>query len=144
MSDQNAGNRGNRNGRFKPNRRGPGGGGEPRRDRREYRPMAEPPKVTMPQSDCPLCGKPIGEGSSALTERQTKLPAHFDCVLAAIAAQERLEGQERIVYLGSGGFAVIEGDQRSPSRFTIKRKIQYEDKEARPSWRADQDRSIIR
>jgi hypothetical protein len=100
--------------------------------------------VRTPPPACPLCGKPVTDILSALSERASGSPAHFDCVLASLTEAERPQGEERITYLGAGVFAVVETDPRNPQRFQIKRKIQYEPRDARPDWRKGLDRIVIR
>jgi hypothetical protein len=100
--------------------------------------------VRTPPPACPLCGKPVTEILSALSERASGSPAHFDCVLASLTEAERPQCQGRITYLGAGVFAVVESDPRNPQRFQIKRKIQYEPRDVRPEWRKGLDRVVIR
>jgi hypothetical protein len=158
MSDQGAGNRnggGNGQGRrgkpwFRPRGGDQGQGGQ--RDRRQARPQRPSERedagfetvVRTPPPQCPVCGKPVTDILCALTERESSLPAHFDCILASLSAAEKLMPQERLVYLGSGSFAVVEADPRNPQRFQIKRKLQYEPREGRPDWRKGLDRVVIR
>jgi hypothetical protein len=100
--------------------------------------------VRTPPPACPICGKPVSDILSAITERASSSPAHFDCVLSSLAEAEKPQANERLVYLGAGVFAVVEADQRNPQKFQVKRKIQYEAKEARPDWRKSLDRIVIR
>jgi hypothetical protein len=85
---------------------------------------------------CPLCGKPVYDLSTALSSSQESgEPAHFDCVLDRVTAAETLEPGEKIVYLGSGGFAVVTFKDRSESAFTVKRRIQWEKEGEKKDWR---------
>jgi hypothetical protein len=171
MSDQGAGNK-NRNDRrgggrrpFGKPRQRPDGqnprpeGQKPRSDERgrneqgKARPAAfrenlaqvvTPPPPSSPPPDCPLCGKPIMDISSALAEKASKAPAHFDCVLNSLSEIEKLGSQERLVYLGCGSFAVVEGNPQTPQKFAIIRKIQYEERDSKPDWRKDLNRAVIR
>jgi hypothetical protein len=102
------------------------------------------PSPAFPTPDCPICGKPINDIPSALAEKASKQPAHFDCVLASLVEAEKPGPQERVVYLGSGAFAVVEGNPQTPQKFSIVRKIQYEDREAKPDWRKDLNRAVVR
>jgi hypothetical protein len=85
---------------------------------------------------CPLCGKPVYDLSTALaTSRETSDPAHFDCVLERVAASETLVSGEKLVYLGSGAFGVVEFKDKNESLFTVKRRIQWEKEGEKKDWR---------
>jgi hypothetical protein len=85
---------------------------------------------------CPLCGKPVYDLSTAITAaRETGDPAHFDCVLERVAASEPLASGEKLVYLGSGAFGVVEFKDKSESHFTVKRRIQWEKEGEKKDWR---------
>jgi len=85
---------------------------------------------------CPLCGKPVYDLSTALSSgKEEGEPAHFDCVLDRVAAAEPLEPGEKVVYLGSGSFAVVVFKDRSESSFTVKRRIQWEKEGEKKEWR---------
>lgn len=160
MSDQGGGNRGGkpRGGRGRPwfrprgdSQRGDGGRGNnqggDRANGGERAAGGEPgieTTVRTPPPPCPLCGKPVTDILSALIDRTSSQPAHFDCVLSSVSEAEKPQAQERVVYLGSGVFAVVETDPRSPQKFQVKRKIQYEPREGRPEWRKGLDRVVIR
>ena len=109
------------------------------------RPKWIPPKVNtdpLPVPDCRICGKPIRDLPSALADRDTGAPVHFDCVTAGIADREILEKGETIAYLGGGRFGVIRpGYQDSQGRaesqgFKIKKIIEWENNEKRAEWRS--------
>ena len=133
------------------------------------RPKWVPPKLNtdpLPVPDCPYCGKPIRDISSAISDRDSELPVHFDCVAAKIAGNERLERGDSIVYIGGGRFGVVNfggsegysqrtGGQRTDGRaspdnlqkrgpgplpathnFRIKKIIEWEDKDKRAGWRS--------
>jgi hypothetical protein len=97
-----------------------------------------------PPKTCPLCQKSIFDISSAIIEKNTKEPAHFDCVMRNLVEAERPGQNERVAYIGSGNFAVVENDPTNNRRVIIKRKIQYEDKENKPEWRVGLDQTKIR
>jgi hypothetical protein len=85
---------------------------------------------------CPLCGKPVYDLSTALSSSQESgEPAHFDCVLDRVTAAETLENGEKIVYLGSGTFAVVVFKDRVETAFTVKRRIQWEKEGEKKEWR---------
>ena len=86
---------------------------------------------------CPVCGNPVRDLKTAILERESGQPAHFDCIARELAKTEHLEKDERISYLGKGTFGVISyRETGSPARHLIARRIQYEDPEMRAKWRA--------
>ena len=92
----------------------------PRGDRVSYyeRPKWIPPKVNtepLPVSDCPWCGKPIRDMFSAIADKDTGYPVHFDCVTARIAFAERLEKGDIVAYIGGGRFAIVSFDSTGSS-----------------------------
>jgi hypothetical protein len=96
------------------------GGGNDREERLSYieRPKWIPPKTNtdpMPVSDCPWCGKPIRDMSTAIADKDTGSPVHFDCVTARIAFGEKLEKGEYLAYIGGGRFGVISFGNNSAS-----------------------------
>jgi hypothetical protein len=98
-----------------------------------------PPKMSnepIPTPDCPYCGKPIKDISTALTDKNSGQPVHFDCVIAKIGEHESLEKGEHIAYIGGGRFGVVCFNHAQNSRnFTIKKIVEWEDKENRAEWR---------
>ena len=137
-------------------------------DRLSYheRPKWIPPKTNtdpLPVSECPWCGKPIRDMSSAIADKDTGTPVHFDCVTARIAFGERLEKGDSIAYIGGGRFGIVslggsavphrsanmdyngrdgtaenQDKSSSPSSrsFTIKKIIEWENKDTRAEWRS--------
>jgi len=106
-----------------------------RRDGRS--PGGQPkPEERRDLPNCPLCGNPLYDMSSALAaNKDTGEPAHFDCVLERVIASETLEPGEKVVYLGSGAFGVVEYKDRSETVFTVKRRIQWEKEGEKREWR---------
>ncbi|QEN07537.1 hypothetical protein EXM22_05865 [Oceanispirochaeta crateris] len=99
---------------------------------------------TGPAVSCSLCEKNIRDLSSAIKERDSGLPAHFDCIIKKIAENETLKEQEKIVYLGSGKFAVIQTENNQNKNFKIVREIEYEEKEEDPpEWRGSLKKEIL-
>ena len=134
------------------------GGGE-RLERLSYyeRPKWIPPKMSsdpLPVPECPWCGKPIRDMSSAIADKDTGSPVHFDCVTARIAFGERLEKGDSIAYIGGGRFGIVglgaagghrplaadgaETHDRSvlSRSFIIKKIIEWENKDKRAEWRS--------
>ncbi len=85
---------------------------------------------------CPICGKPVYDLATALSaNKESGEPAHFDCVLERVAAAENISSQERLVYLGSGNFGVIEFKDKSENAVVVKRKIAWETEGEKKDWR---------
>jgi hypothetical protein len=96
----------------------------------------KPPLIPLTVYDCPVCGKPIKDISSALTDKASGNPAHFDCVLGKVADNEIREKGDVISYLGGGRFGIVHYANPHDSRgFKIKKIIEWEDKENRADWR---------
>ena len=57
--------------------------------------------------ECSFCGKPVTDVASALADKTTDKPVHFDCVLDYLAEHETLSAGQSISYIGQGRFAVI-------------------------------------
>ncbi|HVP18782.1 MAG TPA: hypothetical protein VMU36_07280 [Spirochaetia bacterium] len=138
-----------------PNTNGPGPHGNPQRGHRRHPgsrrsaggqsdaprraagadPNAPPP-APLVFPDCPICRQPVRELPSALTHRETGQPAHFDCIMRELRDSNELAPQEKICYLGGGSFGILEfRAPGAPSRFVIRKRIQYEGKDAAPEWK---------
>jgi len=145
-------------------------GGEVRGDRVSFveRPKWIPPKANtepLPVSECLWCGKPIRDISSAISDKDTGAPVHFDCVAARIAFGEKLEKGDTVAYIGAGRFGIVNfGSAGASSRFSlddssqnsgkpessseaqnhpaanrgfiIKKIIEWENKDKRAEWRS--------
>jgi len=119
------------------------------------RPTWTPPQLStgsIPQPDCPYCGKPIKDLSAAIADRNTGEPVHFDCVAARIAGGETLDSGDVVTYIGGGRFGIVHfpgmirdavqgrelsaaGDSYDTKNFQIKKIFEWEDKENRAPWR---------
>ena len=96
-----------------------------------------PPVISsepLPSPDCPYCGKPIKDIASAIGDKYTNIPVHFDCVIARFVKTEILEKGDLIAYIGGGRFGVVHNGNSQPS-FKIKKIFEWEDKEKRAEWR---------
>ena len=113
--------------------------------------------------ECSFCGKPVTDVASALADKTTDKPVHFDCVLDYLAEHETLSAGQSISYIGQGRFAVIsskvpasvQGTSAAglvaggavasgaaaaglPSpRFVIERVIEWEPRDKKYEWRAN-------
>ncbi|AEE16348.1 hypothetical protein [Treponema brennaborense] len=87
---------------------------------------------------CPRCNQPITDITSALAERKTGEPVHFDCVVDFLKQSEPLKENEKITYIGQGRFAVVYFSNPHDMRhFTIVRVIEWEERDKKYPWRAD-------
>ena len=98
--------------------------------------------------ECSFCGKPVTDVASALADKTTDKPVHFDCVLDYLAEHETLSAGQSISYIGQGRFAVIsskvpasvQGTSAAgvPSpHFVIERIIEWEPRDKKYEWRAN-------
>ena len=76
------------------------------------------------------------ELASALTHRVARQPAHFECVMRELSDSNEVAPEEKICYLGGGQLR----DPGVPSpgsttRFVIRKRIQYEEKETPQEWK---------
>jgi nucleoid DNA-binding protein len=93
------------------------------------------PEEPLPAPDCPICGKPVKDISSAITDKTSGVPAHFDCVAGKIAENEMLESGDTVTYIGGGRFGVVHRNPQNMKNFKIKKILEWEDKENRAEWR---------
>ena len=98
-----------------------------------------PPVSTepLPALNCIRCGQPITDAHAALSDRASGEPVHFDCVMAELNKQEKLEPGDALSYIGGGRFGIVhfENGRNGDKSFTIKKILEWEDKEKRSQWR---------
>lgn len=87
---------------------------------------------------CPKCGKRIDDVAGAIHDKTAGAPVHFDCVMNELSAQEKLEQNEKIAYIGQGRFGILYFENpRDQRKFTIKKIIEVEDRDTKPEWREE-------
>lgn len=87
---------------------------------------------------CPKCGQLITDISSALVDKTTGNPAHFDCIFAEVEKSETLGQNEKIAYIGQGRFGVLYYENiRDQRHFQIKKIIEWENKDNPVEWREE-------
>lgn len=85
---------------------------------------------------CPKCGKLITDIASAMTDKTSGKPIHFECVMEQVSAGESVSQNEKIAYIGQGRFAVLSYENiRDQRHFHIKKIIEWEGRDAKPEWR---------
>ena len=85
---------------------------------------------------CAKCGQPITEIASSLCDKKTGAPIHFECALNEVQSGETLGENEKIAYIGQGRFGVLYYENpRDQRKFTIKKIIEWEDREKTSEWR---------
>lgn len=85
---------------------------------------------------CPRCSQPITDLPSALADKSSGAPVHFDCVLQFLQNAEELKQNEKITYIGQGRFAVTFFENPHDLRkFSIVRLIEWEDRDKAYDWR---------
>lgn len=95
-------------------------------------------KLKQKRPICSMCGKTITEISTALADKKTGEPLHFDCVLDLISKSETLKENEKITYIGQGRFAVVLiPNSDEPRNFTIQKIIEWEPKDKTYEWRSE-------
>jgi hypothetical protein len=92
------------------------------------------PNEPLPTPECPYCGKPIKDIAAALEHRTMNTPVHFECVMAFIAKNERLEKEDTLAYIGGGRFGIVRFTGLSRT-FRIKKIVEWENRENRAEWR---------
>jgi len=87
---------------------------------------------------CPKCGQVILDVASAMADKTSGAPVHFECVLAEVEKGENLQQNEKIAYIGQGRFGVLYYENiRDQKHFQIKKIIEWEDKEKSSEWREE-------
>ena len=144
------------------NRRRPFRRREAEKSPENTRPKWSPAKTNteiLPSFACPYCGKPIRDVISAIEDKETGVPIHFDCVTSRISFGEKLEKGEAIIYIGGGRFGIVSfsasknsqgkhessAESKGPEKrgsptehrdFKIKKVIEWEKKDTKAEWRS--------
>jgi len=87
---------------------------------------------------CPMCGAQILDVASALNDKKTGKPVHFECAMESVSKNETLGENEKIAYIGQGRFGVLYFENpRDQRKFTIKKIIEWEDRDSKSEWREE-------
>ncbi|WP_297285054.1 hypothetical protein [uncultured Brachyspira sp.] len=83
---------------------------------------------------CPICDEPIYIPEEAITHNVTNKLAHFECILKEIKNnnEEEMEENDKIVYLGSGTFGIIQERKNSKgTKLFVRKRINYENRKVK-------------
>nr|WP_303932514.1 hypothetical protein [Treponema denticola] len=95
-------------------------------------------KIEYPEFKCTKCGEIIQDLSSAIADKESGLPVHFDCVIEFLKKAEELKEGEEIIYIGNGNFAVAYFENpKVRKNFKIIKLIEWEDKNKLYQWKKD-------
>ncbi len=87
---------------------------------------------------CPKCGQQINDMASAIADRDSGEPMHFDCVISKLKESETLGQNQSMTYIGQGRFAVITFENmRDLRHFKIEKIIEWEDRNKKSEWRGE-------
>lgn len=85
---------------------------------------------------CSKCGQPVTDMASAMNDKSSGTPIHFECAMDQVSAGEKLGTGEKIAYIGQGRFAVLFYENiRDQRHFQIKKIIEWEERDKKPEWR---------
>ena len=83
-----------------------------------------------------MCQKAITDVSSALSDKTSGSPVHFECVMSMLEKSETVGHNEKICYIGQGRFGILYFENpRDQRHFTIKKIIEWENRDAKFEWR---------
>jgi len=96
----------------------------------------ELPENPITTPDCPWCGKQITDITTAISDKDSGMPVHFDCVLARITEAEQLDTNDSVCYIGGGRFGIVHYNNPPDMRdFSIKKIFEWEPKDSDKEWR---------
>ena len=95
-------------------------------------------KIEYPEYKCTKCGEIIQDLNSAIADKESGQPVHFDCVIGFLKKAEELKEGEEIIYIGNGNFAVAYFENpKVRKNFKIIKLIEWEDKNKLYQWKKD-------
>lgn len=93
-------------------------------------------KIEWPKTVCEKCGKEIKELNTALSDKNTGKPIHFDCVLEFIKNSEQIKEDEEVIYIGNGNFAIVTFENpKIRKSFKIVKSIEWEERNKIYQWK---------
>ncbi len=103
-----------------------------------------PPVPRRDYGPDPINGEPLQDILTAIADPSSGKPANFDTVLKQLEEQEQLSENERIVYVGKGSFGVLVENRSAKPRYSIRKRIQFEDEFEKYPWRKELSPGISR
>ena len=93
-------------------------------------------KIEWPKTICEKCGKEIKDLTTALSDKNTGNPIHFDCILEFIKNSEEIKEGEEVIYIGNGNFAIVVFENpKIRKKFKIIRYVEWEEKNNSLQWK---------
>ena len=93
-------------------------------------------KIEWPSAICEKCGKEIKDLNTALSDKNTGNPIHFDCILEFIKNTEEIKENEEVIYIGNGNFAIVTFENpKTRKNFKIIKSIEWELKNENHQWK---------
>lgn len=93
-------------------------------------------EIKSRQLICPKCGEPILDIASAISDKTSGTPMHFECVMNQLNETESVGPNEKICYIGQGRFGILYFENpRDQRHFTIKKIIEWEQRDKKIEWR---------
>jgi hypothetical protein len=111
--------------------------------RNDNRPQKQTRAPLKDYGICPYCNKMITDIHTAIADKLTEEPVHFECIIERIVEQEEVSKDEKVTYLGGGSFGIVQHrNTKSRVPFFIRKRIQYEGKDKPIKWRKEVSRRI--
>jgi len=77
---------------------------------------------------CVLCRKRIQDRVTAIVHKDGKGLCHFACVRKSILKTEKLEENEKLIYIGSGDYAIFQvRENRGKAYHFLRKRIEYQE-----------------
>ena len=93
-------------------------------------------KIEWPKPICEKCGKEIRDLTTALSDKDSGNPVHFDCILEFIKNSEEIKENEEVIYIGNGNFAIVSFENpKIRKKFKIVKSIEWEEKNRTYQWK---------
>lgn len=93
-------------------------------------------KIEWPKPICEKCGKEIRDLTTALSDKDSGNPVHFDCILEFIKNSEEIKENEEVIYIGNGCFAIVSFENpKIKKKFKIVKSIEWEEKNRTYQWK---------
>ena len=85
---------------------------------------------------CPICNEKITDVASAIADKTTGNPVHFECVMNKLSETEKCGQNEKICYIGQGRSGILYFENpRDQRHFEIRKIIEWESRDQVRSWR---------